>query len=186
MSSLLLFLIDTIYLQMSMKINVYNGFAIEFVRDLCICNIYLTLLFMWLLGHPDFLKQKVQTMGFKQTFCLNLPTNQPKWYLDHAKQCLEHVQLMTSSGIFVSTKVKVHYNQCRYLVYTLDMVLEISSRVLGPLHAQTQNQTHTKLAINSSSSEYKTKSMYQLGILMLIWQSATEIERFIKDCCSIN
>ena len=143
---------------------------------------------MWCSDHPDFPEQKVQTMGLKQTFRAHLHTNQPEWYLDHARQCLEHVQLMTSSGIFVSSQVKIHYNQCQYLVDTLNMVVEISSRVLGPLYAQTQTQTHThtKLAIDSSSSENKTNPMDQLGILMLLWQSATEIEHFINDCCSMN
>ena len=94
---------------------------------------------------------------------------------------------MTSSEKIVSgTEVKIHYNQCQYLVETLNMVVEISSQVLGPLYAQSQTRTHTKSAINSLSFEHKTNLMYELGILMLLWQSATKIEHFIKDCCSTN
>jgi tRNA A-37 threonylcarbamoyl transferase component Bud32 len=155
---------------------------LSFVQDLCVCNIYLTFLFMWLSDPPDLSKENLQIMGLKQTLQATHSTGE--WYLDHARQCMEHVQLMTS-GKNVSTKVKIHYNQCQYLADTLKMVVEISSRVLGPMYAQTQTRTHTKLAINSPS-ERKTKSMYRLGILMLLWQSATELEHFIKDCCSIN
>ena len=165
---------------------------------------YLTFLFMWLSEHPDFREQKVQTTDFIQTLRGNIPTNPRQWYLDRARQCMEHVQLMTSrerivsrkrncfmqlmtaSEESVSTMVRIHYNQCQYLADTLKMVVEIGSPILGPMCAQTQTQTHTKLAINSSSSEHKTKSMDELGILMLIWQCVSEIERFIKDCCSIN
>jgi serine/threonine protein kinase len=170
---------------MNMKINVYYGFAIEFFQDLCVCNTYLTFLFMWLSDHLVFSKENMQIMGFRQTLNATHSTGEPQWYLDCARQCMEHVQLMTSSGKNVSTKVKIHYNQCQYLVDILKMVVEISSGVLGPMNAQTQTRIHTKWAINSSS-ERKIESMYQLGILILLWQSATEIEHFIKDCCSIN
>ena len=142
---------------------------------------YLTFLFMWLSDYQE----NMQIVGLRQTLHATQSTRQPQWYLDCARQCMDRVQLMTSSGINGSTKVKTHYNQCQYLADILKMVVEISSRVLGPMYARTQTRTHTNLAMNSSSGR-KTKSMYQLGILMLLWQSATEIEHFIKDCCSIN
>ena len=134
---------------------------------------------MWFSEYPDLLEEKLETMGFRQILHANHSTSEPQWFLDRARQCMEHVQLMTS------TKVKIHYNQCQYLADALKMVVEISSRVLGPLYAGTQSRSDTKLTMNSSSAR-KTKSMYQLEILMLLWQSATEIEHFIKDCCSLS
>ncbi|KAG0565029.1 hypothetical protein KC19_8G157600 [Ceratodon purpureus] len=80
----------------------------------------------------------------------------PEWYLDKIKQCMEHVQQMTSGPLPDSTGVKMYHRQCQFLEGELKLAVEVCCQ--------------------SSSG--------QLGILRLLLVLATQIKGFIDDCCN--
>ena len=88
----------------------------------------------------------------------------PKWYLQLVEQCLHQVQGMTSEG----SNVKVHHEQCRYLVRKLEMVVTL---------LRTQG---LDTSLPSSSCGYAREF---LRVCKLLYQLANEVESFILNCC---
>ncbi|KAG0609054.1 hypothetical protein M758_8G153500 [Ceratodon purpureus] len=79
----------------------------------------------------------------------------PEWYLDKIKQCMEHVQQMTSGRLLDSTGVKMYQRQCQFLEGELKLAVEVRCQSSG-----------------------------QLGILRLLLVLAIQIKGFIEDCCN--
>lgn len=88
----------------------------------------------------------------------------PERYLQLVKQCLHQVQEMTFEG----SNVKVHHEQCRYLVHKLEMVVTlIKSKDLDT-------------TLPSSSHVYLEEL---LKVSKLLYQLVNEMESFILNCC---
>ncbi|KAG0608811.1 hypothetical protein M758_8G134600 [Ceratodon purpureus] len=86
---------------------------------------------------------------------VTVPAPPPEWYLDRIKQCMEHVQQMTSGPLSDSTGVKLYHLQCQFLEDALKLAVEVCCPLSG-----------------------------QLGILRLLLALATQIKGFIEDCCN--
>ena len=88
----------------------------------------------------------------------------PKRYLQLVEQCLHQVQGMTSEG----SNVKIHHEQCRYLVRKLEMVVT------------SLRSKDVDTSLPSSSRRYAREF---LEVCKLLYQLANEVESFILNCC---